>query len=101
LRANSHSSGQEIPIFLWKAKCYDCVHKNPSLDPILSQMNPVHTLPHHLSGIHSNIIFTSTTMSCKWSLPFRFSNQNILCISHSSHPYYTLHSSRSSIWSTE
>jgi len=34
------------------------------------------------SNIHSNIIFPSTSRSSDWSLPFRSSDQNFLCISH-------------------
>jgi len=32
--------------------------------------------------IHSNIIFLSTPRSSKWSLPFKFSDQNFVLISH-------------------
>jgi len=38
-----------------------------------------HLLP-YLPKIHSNIIFPAMLRSSKWSLPFRFSNQNLLCI---------------------
>jgi hypothetical protein len=34
----------------------------------------------NLSKIHSNIILPSTPRSYEWSLPFRFSGQNIVCI---------------------
>jgi len=34
---------------------------------------------------HYNIILPSISMSSEWSLPFRFSSQNILHISHTSH----------------
>jgi len=37
----------------------------------------------------SHLISNSST----WSLPFRFSNQNIVCISHLSHTCYMLHQS--------
>jgi hypothetical protein len=33
-----------IPQILWNQKVHDCVHEGPSLDPSLSQMNPVHIL---------------------------------------------------------
>jgi hypothetical protein len=43
------------------------------------------------SSLHppnSNIILPSTLRSSKWFLPFRFSNHNIVCIYHLSHPCY-------------
>jgi len=85
--ANSHSVSQ-IPCILWNPKVYYHIHKGPAAIPILSQMYPVHTLPPYSPKIHSNIIFSYTPRSSKWSLPFRFFNQNIVCISHLSHPCY-------------
>jgi hypothetical protein len=43
----------------------------------------IHALPAYFPNIHSNIILPSTPRSFVLSLPFRFSNQNFLCISHS------------------
>jgi len=83
--ASNHSSSQEISCLLWKLNIHYCVHKGLPLVPILSQMHPIHTLPPYFSKIQSNIIFPSTPTSYKWSLPFRFSNQNTVCISHLSH----------------
>jgi len=64
------------------------MHKTPPLVLIPSQINVVHTLSPYLPKIHSNIIFLSTPRSSKWPLPFRFSNQNIVYISHLSHALY-------------
>jgi hypothetical protein len=79
--ARSHSSSQEILHLLGNPNVYYRVHKSSPLVPILSQMHPVHNLPPYFHKINSNI-FSSTPRSCKWSLLFRFSNQNIVCISH-------------------
>jgi len=46
-------------------------------------MNPVHTLPPYFPKIHCNIFLPSRPSN--WSLPFRFSNQNIVFISHLPH----------------
>jgi hypothetical protein len=45
--------------------------------PILSDMNPVHTLPPYLPKIHSNIILSSTPRFCEW-----FSDKNFVRVSH-------------------
>ena len=51
-------------------------------------MNPVHALKSYFSKTHFNIILTSTPSSYKWSLSFRFSYRNPVCIyllSHTCH----------------
>jgi hypothetical protein len=41
-----------------------------SLIPILSQINPVHTIPFYNSKIHFNIVHLPTSWSFQWSLSF-------------------------------
>jgi len=58
-------------------------------------MHPFHSPPPYFPKIHFNIIFSSTTRSSKRFLPLRFSNQNVICISHlPMHPsfHYTFRS---------
>jgi hypothetical protein len=54
-QADSHSDSQEIPLLLCNPKVHHRVHKNPTLFPILSQMNPVYAFPPYVSKTHSNI----------------------------------------------
>jgi hypothetical protein len=42
---------QERPSILWNPKVYYRVHKSPSLVPVLSQIDPVHTMPSYLRSI--------------------------------------------------
>jgi hypothetical protein len=44
-------------------------------------MHPVYNITPNFSELHSNNIFPSTPTSSAWSLTFRFSNQNFVCIS--------------------
>jgi len=74
-------------------KVHYCVHNTPLLDPILSHMYPVHTFPPYFPKTNSNTILPLRPRSSKWSLPYRFSNQNFVRISYRSHACYVPHQS--------
>jgi len=93
--ANSHAASQDIPLLSWSPKVYYSVHSSPLLIPILRQMNPVHIFTLCFFNMHFNIISPPTPKSPKWSLPFRFSNQNFVSISHLFHMSYMIHDQRS------
>jgi hypothetical protein len=38
------SAIQEIPRLLWNPKVHDRIYKNPTLAPVLSKTNSIHTL---------------------------------------------------------
>jgi hypothetical protein len=57
------------------------VHNSPQLGSIRRKMYTVPINTHHFFKIHFNIILPSTPRSLEWSLPFTFSDQNVVCIS--------------------
>jgi hypothetical protein len=75
---NNCSTAQKTSSLLWNPKVHYPVHKSPPLDPLLSHLNPVHNLTPYIFKINFNIILPPTL----WSLPFRFSDQNLVCMSH-------------------
>jgi hypothetical protein len=60
-----------------------------SLVPILSHINPIHTIPSYLSKIHFNIVHQPTSWSSQWSLSFWLSHQYPISIPIS--PPFVLH----------
>jgi len=73
---------------LWNLEIQSCNHKNLSLDHIQSHINPFSFLTSYLFKIHFNTVLQSTPSLPKWSVPFQFSDQTLLCISHFLHAQY-------------
>jgi hypothetical protein len=49
--ANSTATTQDYPNILWIPKIHYRSHKSPPVTPIMSRINPVHTIPLYLSKI--------------------------------------------------
>jgi hypothetical protein len=64
------AANQEFPSILRNPKVHHRVHKSPSLVPILSQIDPVHTIPFYLSKIYFNIIFSPPTATWGCAMPW-------------------------------
>jgi hypothetical protein len=67
---------KKYPSFLRNPKVHHRVHKNPPLDRILSQPNPVRPIDPYLPKVRLNVILPPTPRSSQWSLPFGPPNQN-------------------------
>jgi hypothetical protein len=59
----SCAASEEFPSILCNPKVHYRLHKSPLLVPILSQINPVHTVLSYLSMIHFNTIHPPTSWS--------------------------------------
>ena len=79
--ANNSSVNHEIPSIVLTPKGHHSTHKSPQLVPVLSQFNLVHDPTSYFFMIHLNIILPYTLKSSKWSLSFRFPQQNHVRIS--------------------
>jgi len=71
---NSHSASQEIPPPFTEPKIYRRVHKNPSLECILSQMNSLHIHTPYSFKMNFNIILPSVPRCPKACPSFWYSD---------------------------
>jgi len=65
LEASSSSAGHEIPCICWTPEIYYLYHSGRSLVPILSQINPIYTLPSCFSSFYLDIALLSTLRPSK------------------------------------
>jgi hypothetical protein len=77
---------QELPSILWNPKDHYRVHKSPPLVPILSQVNPICTIPSYLRSIL--ILSTHLRLGLPSGL-FWLSHKYPICIPRLSHSCYT------------
>jgi hypothetical protein len=94
--ADWFSASQESPQILWNLKVHYHSYKCLPPVPVVSQINPAHSLPSHTLKIQFNIILPSMLGSFKWSLSLRLPRQKPVCTSPLPHTCYTPHSSHSS-----
>jgi hypothetical protein len=82
--AASCTAIHELPSTLWNPKVHYRVHKSPAPVPILSQINPVHTTPSHLSKINFNIINPRVLVFLEVSFLLAFSPISYMhsCLTH-------------------
>jgi hypothetical protein len=76
------SARQDIPRLLCNPKVHHRVHNSALSVPIVSHMNPIHTLQPYFPKIYFNFILLSTPRSPRRYLPIRLSNRNFVLISH-------------------
>jgi hypothetical protein len=86
--ANSHSASQNLPIFHGTLRFITELTKDRHFS--VSRATCLQSTIFHPNS-HSNIILTSTLISSGWSLLFRVSNQNVVCVELTSQSYVVNH----------
>jgi hypothetical protein len=85
------AAARELPSILRNPEVHHRVHISLPPVPILSQIDPIPTIPSYLYKIHFNIVHPSTSWSSQWSLSFWLSHQNPICIPVTSKTDFILH----------
>ena len=93
---NRFSASQRIPRILCDPKVDYRIHSCPPTVPILSQLDPVHTLTSHFHKIYLNISDPSTLGSPKWNPSLMFPNRDPGYVSPLSRTRYMPRESHSS-----
>jgi hypothetical protein len=80
---------KKYPAFLCNPKVHYRVHTSAPLDPILSQLKPVHLIDPCFPKVHLNVILPTMPRSSQWSLAFGHPNQNPINTSTHTHDKLT------------
>jgi hypothetical protein len=84
-------SGQEILRILLNLKLVYSVRVYSPLVCIMSYKNAVHNFPHHLLKTYFNTVLSSTSNSCKCSVPLKTANQNLVLVENIFYFSYRCH----------
>jgi hypothetical protein len=71
---------RELPSILWNPEVHHRVHINPPPVPILSQIDPIPTIPSYLTKIHFNIAHTPTSWFPSGPFPSGFPTKILYAI---------------------
>jgi hypothetical protein len=91
--ASTHSASQENSRLSWDPKVHYRAHKSTPVRSLYWFTWLVYKFPFNSFKFRSNIILSSKPKSFNWSLPFTFSDQYFVRISHIYHAYYMAHPS--------
>jgi hypothetical protein len=95
-KAANCATTQKIPRISWKAEVHYRVHKSPALVPILSHINPIHTIPFYLSYYPPTYVLVFLVVSFLLAFPLitfmHFLSPHSCYMPCASHPPWLDHS---------